>query len=77
MTFMGTTTDLNSNLGEVFGPWKMGDGIVLLDIVTSANIICRYHADDASVMMETCEAVAARGVHTGAHVAYRDLTGFG
>ena len=74
---MGATIDLNSDLGEAFGSWKMGDDIALLDIVTSANIACGYHAGDASVMMETCEAAAARGIRIGAHVAYRDLAGFG
>lgn len=74
---MGATIDLNSDLGEAFGSWKMGDDIALLNIVTSANIACGYHAGDASVMMETCEAAAARGIRIGAHVAYRDLPGFG
>lgn len=74
---MGATIDLNSDLGEAFGSWKMGDDIALLDIVTSANIACGYHAGDARVMMETCEAAAARGIRIGAHVAYRDLAGFG
>ncbi len=69
--------DLNADLGEGFGPWRMGDDDALLDIVTSANVACGFHAGDARTMRRTCEAAAARGVVVGAHVSYRDLQGFG
>ncbi|WP_414942272.1 LamB/YcsF family protein [Amycolatopsis sp. cmx-11-51] len=69
--------DLNSDLGEGFGAWKMGDDDAMLDIVTSANVACGFHAGDPSVMRRVCERAAMRGVVIGAHVAYRDLAGFG
>lgn len=74
---MAHSIDLNSDLGEAFGSWKMGDDLALLDIVTSANVACGFHAGDASVMLDTCRAAAERGIRIGAHVAYRDLAGFG
>lgn len=74
----GTATiDLNSDLGEGFGAWAMGEDTALLSVVSSANIACGYHASDASIMRRTCEEAVARGVRIGAHVAYRDLPGFG
>ncbi len=69
--------DLNADLGEGFGPWTLTDDAALLDVVTSANVACGFHAGDAVTMRRTCEAAAARGVAVGAHVAYRDLAGFG
>lgn len=69
--------DLNSDLGEGFGAWTMGDDEAMLDIVTSANIACGFHAGDARVMRRVCERAAERGVTIGAHVGYRDLAGFG
>lgn len=69
--------DLNSDLGEGFGAWSMGDDTALLDIVTSANIACGFHAGDPSIMRRTCAAAAERGVRIGAHLSYRDLAGFG
>ncbi|WP_019925866.1 LamB/YcsF family protein [Nocardia sp. BMG111209] len=69
--------DLNSDLGEGFGAWSMGDDIALLDVVTSANIACGFHAGDPSIMRRTCAAAVERGVRIGAHVSYRDLAGFG
>ncbi len=69
--------DLNSDLGEGFGAWKMGDDDAMLDIVTSANVACGFHAGDPSVMRRVCERAGMRGVVIGAHVAYRDLAGFG
>ncbi|PXX65682.1 UPF0271 protein [Nocardia tenerifensis] len=69
--------DLNSDLGEGFGPWKMGDDAAMLEIVTSANIACGFHAGDPSIMRRTCELAVAKGVSIGAHVGYRDLAGFG
>ena len=69
--------DINSDLGEGFGPWKMGDDAALLDIVSSANVACGYHAGDPMIMAETARAAQARGVDLGAHVSYPDLAGFG
>jgi 5-oxoprolinase (ATP-hydrolysing) subunit A len=69
--------DLNSDLGEGFGPWKMGDDAAMLDIVTSANIACGFHAGDPSIMRRTCALAVEKGVRIGAHVGYRDLVGFG
>jgi UPF0271 protein len=69
--------DLNSDLGEGFGAWKMGDDEAVLDVVTSANVACGFHAGDPSVMRRVCELAAERGVAIGAHVGYRDLAGFG
>lgn len=69
--------DLNSDLGEGFGPWAMGDDAAMLDLVTSANIACGFHAGDPSIMRRTCELAAERDVRIGAHVGHRDLVGFG
>lgn len=69
--------DLNADLGEGFGRWALGDDRALLDIVTSANVACGFHAGDPETMRRTCELAAARGVSVGAHVGYRDLNGFG
>ena len=69
--------DLNSDLGESFGPWPMGDDAAMLDIVTSANIACGFHAGDPAGILATLREAAARGVSVGAHVGYRDLAGFG
>lgn len=69
--------DLNSDLGEGFGPWRMGDDAALLDLVSSANIACGGHAGDPEVMAETLAAAAARGVVIGAHPGYADREGFG
>ena len=69
--------DLNSDLGEGFGRWDLGDDRELLSIVTSANIACGFHAGDPAVMSRTTADAAARGVAVGAHVGYRDLAGFG
>lgn len=69
--------DLNSDLGESFGAWTMGDDAAMLDIVSSANVACGFHAGDAAGILSTLKAAKARNVVVGAHVAYRDLTGFG
>lgn len=69
--------DLNSDLGESFGPWRMGDDASMLDVVTSANVACGFHAGDPAGILDTLRAAAARGVVIGAHVGYRDLAGFG
>lgn len=69
--------DLNSDLGESFGVWRLGDDDALLDVVTSANVACGFHAGDPSTMRRTVEAAARRGVAVGAQVSYPDLVGFG
>ena len=69
--------DLNSDLGESFGAWQIGDDAAMLDIVTSANIACGFHAGDPVGILRSLRAAAARGVQVGAHVGYPDLVGFG
>lgn len=69
--------DLNADLGEGFGIWRLGDDEALLDLVTSANVACGFHGGDPSTMHRVCAAAAARGVAVGAQVGYRDLAGFG
>lgn len=72
-----TAVDLNSDLGEGFGRWTMGDDDALLQVVTSANVACGFHASDASIMRQVCERAVQLDVAIGAHVGYRDLPGFG
>jgi 5-oxoprolinase (ATP-hydrolysing) subunit A len=69
--------DLNADLGEGFGVWRLGDDDALLDLVTSANVACGFHAGDPSTMRRVCSRAAAAGVAVGAQVSYRDLAGFG
>ncbi|WP_348614004.1 LamB/YcsF family protein [Kocuria rhizophila] len=72
-----TVMDLNSDVGESFGAWDMGDDAAIFRSVSSANVACGFHAGDPSVMAQTCRDAVAAGVTVGAHVAYRDLAGFG
>ncbi|RJE78810.1 LamB/YcsF family protein [Paracoccus sp. JM45] len=72
-----TTIDLNSDLGEGYGAWQMGDDTAMLDIVSSANVACGFHAGDPRTLMATLTQAAARGVAVGAHVSYPDRVGFG
>lgn len=69
--------DLNSDLGEGFGRWTLGDDDALLRVVTSANVACGSHAGDASIMRRVCARAVESGVAIGAQVGYRDLPGFG
>ena len=69
--------DLNSDLGESFGSWKMGDDSMMLSLVTSANIACGGHASDPDNMFKTISMARDRGVIVGAHPGYPDLLGFG
>lgn len=69
--------DLNSDLGEGYGPWMMGDDARILDCVTSANIACGGHASDPETMYRTLRLAADRGVTVGAHPGYADREGFG
>lgn len=74
---MSRTVDLNSDMGEGFGPWKMGDDAALLQIVSSANIACGFHAGDPDVMAATMGAAIANNVGIGAHPGFADLQDFG
>jgi UPF0271 protein len=69
--------DLNADLGESYGAWRLGDDGSLLQIVTSANIACGFHAGDPLTIRQACAGAIARGVAVGAQVSYRDLAGFG
>jgi UPF0271 protein len=69
--------DINADLGEGFGPWRLGDDLALLSLVTSANVACGFHGGDPLIMRRTCAAAVERGVVIGAQVSYRDLAGFG
>lgn len=69
--------DLNADLGESFGSWQLGDDEAMLEIVTSANVSCGFHAGDPLTLERTCALAARRGVRIGAQVSYRDLVGFG
>ena len=71
------TVDLNADLGEGFGVWRLGDDDAMLDIVTSANVACGFHAGDPAGLARVCRAAVRRGVRIGAQVSYRDLAGFG
>ncbi|MFB9122558.1 LamB/YcsF family protein [Paraburkholderia dipogonis] len=69
--------DLNSDLGEGFGPWRMGDDSSMLGVVTSANIACGFHAGDPAGILDVLSEAKRQNVCVGAHVGYRDLVGFG
>lgn len=71
------TIDINSDLGESYGAWSMGDDVAMLDVVTSANVACGFHAGDPAGILRTLKAAAAKNVTVGAHVAYPDKAGFG
>ena len=71
------TINLNADLGESFGAWRMGDDAALLQVIGSANIACGFHAGDPVVMRETVRLALANGVSLGAHPAFPDLQGFG
>lgn len=71
------TIDLNADLGEGFGVWRLGDDEALLQVVSSANVACGFHAGDPTTMRRVCAGAAAAGVRVGAQVSYRDLAGFG
>ena len=74
---MGATVDLNSDMGESFGVYKLGDDANLLQVVRTANIACGFHAGDPLVMRRTVRTAVAAGVSLGAHPSYPDLAGFG
>ncbi|MDR1163996.1 MAG: 5-oxoprolinase subunit PxpA [Candidatus Accumulibacter sp.] len=69
--------NLNSDLGESFGPWSMGNDAAMLSIVDSANVACGWHGGDAAVMVDTTRLAVENGVSIGAHPSFPDLQGFG
>lgn len=71
------TIDLNCDLGEGFGAWPMGNDEAMLDIASSVNVACGFHAGDSDIMLKTAKLAKARGVSIGAHPGFRDLYGFG
>ena len=77
MSRAGRGIDLNADLGEGFGVWRLGDDDALLGVVTSANVACGFHAGDPTTMRRVCGRALVAGVAVGAQVSYRDLAGFG
>jgi 5-oxoprolinase (ATP-hydrolysing) subunit A len=71
------TIDLNSDLGEGFGAWDMGNDDAMLGLASSVNVACGFHAGDSDIMLKTAKLAKERGVRIGAHPGYRDLHGFG
>lgn len=71
------TVDLNADMGESFGPWVMGQDAALLEVITSANIACGFHAGDPDVMADTIALAHKNGVGIGSHPGFPDLQGFG
>jgi 5-oxoprolinase (ATP-hydrolysing) subunit A len=69
--------DLNADMGESYGAWRLGDDAELCRVVTSANIACGFHAGDPLTLLTTCRAAVSEGVAIGAQVGYPDLVGFG
>jgi UPF0271 protein len=74
---MASEVNINTDLGESFGPWKMGNDTEVLKIVRSANVACGFHAGDPSVMSATVKICLDNGVSIGAHPGFQDLQGFG
>ena len=74
---MPPTIDLNADLGEGYGAWRLGDDAAMLAVVTSANVACGFHAGDPLTIERTVTAAAERGVRVGAQISYPDLVGFG
>ena len=71
------TVDLNADLGEAYGRWTLGDDEAMLELITSANVACGFHAGDPTTLHRTCRQAVAAGVVIGAQVGYPDLAGFG
>lgn len=69
--------DLNADLGEGYGPWRMGEDEAMLDVVSSANVACGFHAGDSVIMDRTVRIARERGIDVGAHVGFPDRQGFG
>ena len=77
MTGPEPVIDLNADLGESYGAWRLGDDEAMLSMVTSANVACGFHAGDPLTIRRACATAVARGVSIGAQVSYHDLAGFG
>lgn len=69
--------DLNCDLGEGFGTWQMGNDAAMIDLATSVNVACGFHAGDSDIMLKTAKLAKERGTSIGAHPGFRDLHGFG
>ena len=74
---MARAIDLNADLGESYGAWRMGDDDAMFALVTSANVACGFHAGDPLTMLRSARLAAEHGVVLGAHPGYRDRAGFG
>ncbi|QDL91160.1 LamB/YcsF family protein [Paroceanicella profunda] len=74
---MAISIDLNCDMGESFGAYTIGDDTAMLELITTANVACGFHAGDPSVMRDTILGAKARGVAVGAHPSFMDLYGFG
>jgi len=74
---MAVTVDLNADVGESYGRWRLGDDDALLEVVCSANVACGFHAGDPLTLLRTCRAAVGHGLVIGAQVGYADLRGFG
>ena len=74
---MTVAVDLNADLAESYGRWELGNDLAMLEVVTSANVACGFHAGDPTTLLRVCRAAAAAGVRVGAQVGYHDLAGFG
>lgn len=74
---MPRAIDLNADLGESYGPWRMGDDAAMLSLVTSASVACGGHAGDAETMFQTLRLARDNGVSVGAHPGFADREGFG
>lgn len=74
---MAAKIDLNSDLGESFGAWRLGEDATMFELVSSANVACGFHAGDPVTMRDSAGLAARHGVTLGAHPGYRDLAGFG
>ena len=69
--------DLNCDLGESFGPWQMGNDAAMIELATSVNVACGFHAGDSDIMLRTAQLAKTQGTSIGAHPGFRDLHGFG
>jgi UPF0271 protein len=69
--------DLNCDLGESFGPWQMGNDAAMIELATSVNVACGFHAGDSDIMLRTAQLAKAQSTSIGAHPGFRDLHGFG
>lgn len=71
------TIDINCDMGESFGNWKMGDDEGMMPFITTANVACGFHASDPLTMIDTCKRAREHGIAVGAHPGLPDILGFG